>query len=78
MNLEKLAHQTVYFSGAKLESLLNEAAINAARRSSGSIQAKDIDKAFYTVIAGAEKRTEVLFLNKTGKSLHIMKPVMPW
>ena len=46
VNLEKLAHQTVYFSGAKLESLLNEAAINAARRSSGSIQAKDIDKAF--------------------------------
>ena len=56
VNLEKLAHQTVYFSGAKLESLLNEAAINAARRSSGSIQAKDIDKAFYTVIAGAEKK----------------------
>jgi cell division protease FtsH len=56
VNLEKVAQQTVYFSGAKLENLLNEAAILAAKRSSGSIQAQDIDKAFYTVIAGAEKK----------------------
>lgn len=56
VNLEKVAQQTVYFSGAKLENLLNEAAILAARRSSESIQAQDIDKAFYTVIAGAEKK----------------------
>jgi cell division protease FtsH len=56
VNLEKVAQQTVYFSGAKLENLLNEAAILAAKRSSGSIQAQDIDKAFYTVIVGAEKK----------------------
>ena len=56
VNLEKLAQQTVYFSGAKLENLLNEAAILAAKRSSNSIKAEDIDKAFYTVIAGAEKK----------------------
>ena len=30
VNLEHVAEQTVYFSGAKLESLMNEAAINAA------------------------------------------------
>jgi cell division protease FtsH len=56
VDLKKVAQQTVYFSGAKLENLLNEAAIIAARRSSGSINTADIDKAFYTVIAGAEKK----------------------
>jgi cell division protease FtsH len=56
VDLEKVAQQTVYFSGAKLENLLNEAAIIAAKRSSGSIKEEDLDKAFYTVIAGAEKK----------------------
>ena len=56
VDLTKLAHQTVYFSGAKLENLLNEAAIQAARRSVDSIEVEDIDRAFYTVIAGSEKK----------------------
>jgi cell division protease FtsH len=56
VDLNKLARQTVYFSGAKLENLLNEAAILAARRSGDKIQAEDIDRAFYTVIAGSEKK----------------------
>jgi len=56
VSLRKLAEQTIYFSGAKLESLLNEAAIFAARRNGAKIHQKDIDQAFYTVIAGAEKK----------------------
>ncbi|HZK34641.1 MAG TPA: ATP-dependent metallopeptidase FtsH/Yme1/Tma family protein [Bacillota bacterium] len=56
VDLEQVAYQTVYFSGAKLEGLLNEAAIIAAKRNDGSIDMNDIDKAFYTVIAGAEKK----------------------
>lgn len=56
VDLDNLAYQTVYFSGAKLESLLNEAAIYAAKRDQGSIDKRDIDKAFYTIIAGAEKK----------------------
>ncbi|NLB42386.1 MAG: ATP-dependent zinc metalloprotease FtsH, partial [Clostridiales bacterium] len=56
VDLTELARQTVYFSGAKLENLLNEAAIQAARRSVESIELEDIDKAFYTVIAGSEKK----------------------
>ncbi|HCS74207.1 MAG TPA: cell division protein FtsH [Clostridiales bacterium] len=56
VDLTKLARQTVYFSGAKLENLLNEAAIQAARRSVDSIQVEDIERAFYTVIAGSEKK----------------------
>jgi len=56
VDLEELARQTVYFSGAKLESLMNEAAIFAARRNSGKIEKQDIERAFYTVIAGVEKK----------------------
>jgi len=56
VDLKKLAGQTVYFSGAQLENLLNEAAIFAAKRGSRLIQNEDIDRAFYTVIAGAEKK----------------------
>lgn len=55
VDLWKVAQQTVYFSGAQLENMLNEAAIIAARRNADRIEMSDIDKAFYTVIAGAEK-----------------------
>ncbi len=56
VDLYAVAQQTVYFSGAKLENLLNEAAILAAKRNSGTIEPEDIDKAFYIVIAGLEKK----------------------
>ncbi len=52
----KIAKQTVYFSGAMLENLLNEAAIFSAKRGARAIDDTDIDKAFYTVIAGSEKQ----------------------
>ncbi len=56
VNLENIATQTVYFSGAMLENLLNEAAIIAAKNDAKKITMQDIDKAFYTVIAGQEKK----------------------
>lgn len=56
VDLEKLAHQTVYFSGAQLENLMNEAAILAAKKGNGAIEQEDIERAFYTVIAGYEKK----------------------
>jgi cell division protease FtsH len=56
IDLKNLAHQTVFFSGAQLENLMNEAAIFAAKRGSRLIEKGDIDKAYYTVIAGAEKK----------------------
>jgi cell division protease FtsH len=55
VNLEDVAKSTVYFSGAMLENLLNEAAINAANEKKPVINKEHIDKAFYTVIAGAPK-----------------------
>ncbi len=56
VDLKALAKSTVYFSGAMLENLLNEAAINAANEQDEVIRKEHIDKAFYTVIAGAPKQ----------------------
>jgi cell division protease FtsH len=53
VDLDSLAKSTVCFSGAMLENLLNEAAINAANEKQKHINPEHIDKAFYTVIAGA-------------------------
>jgi cell division protease FtsH len=53
VDLDALSKSTVYFSGAMLENLLNEAAINAANDKIAMINKSHIDKAFYTVIAGA-------------------------
>ncbi len=54
--LKDLAKQTVYFTGAMLENLVNEAAIAAAQEGKAVITKADIDEAFYTVIAGKEKK----------------------
>ncbi len=56
VDLKDLARSTVGFSGAMLENLLNEAAINAANEKQSVIHKSHIDKAFYTVIAGAPKQ----------------------
>ena len=56
IDLDKLATDTVFFSGAMLEGLLNDAAINAARRSSENIEPQDITTAYYTALAGSEKK----------------------
>jgi cell division protease FtsH len=55
VDLDALAKSTVYFSGAMLENLINEAAINAANDKKSVIENSHIEKAFYTVIAGAPK-----------------------
>jgi len=55
-DLEKLACDTVFFSGAMLEGLLNDAAINAAKRGEGTIESEDFSIAYYTALAGNEKK----------------------
>ncbi len=64
VDMEKLAKSTVYFSGAMLENLINEAAINAANEKVSVINQSHIDKAFYTVIAGAPKLDRSYMTNK--------------
>lgn len=72
IKLEKVASQTVYFTGAMLENLLNEAAINAAKRNAKKIMELDIDRAFYTVIAGEEKKdkSHILEMDKQITAYH--------
>lgn len=54
VDLAQLARDTCAFSGAALESLLNEAAILAVQRKSAEIERADIDRAFYRTVAGAD------------------------
>ncbi|MCL2216854.1 MAG: AAA family ATPase [Defluviitaleaceae bacterium] len=56
IDLDKLARDTVFFSGAMLEGLLNDAAIGAARRGGEDILPEDITTAYYTALAGSEKK----------------------
>lgn len=60
VDLENTARTTVGFSGADLENLLNEAAINAATSGRVYIKQSDIDKAFVKVGIGAEKKSRVV------------------
>jgi len=55
VSLEELAAQTVSFSGASLENLLNEAALAAAERDDGCIDRRDLQQAFYRTVAGADR-----------------------
>lgn len=55
IDLERLADDTASFSGAKLESMLNEAALLAARRDEGLITTQDLGLAFRSVLIGEEK-----------------------
>ncbi|WP_066504877.1 ATP-dependent metallopeptidase FtsH/Yme1/Tma family protein [Abyssisolibacter fermentans] len=64
VDLDKVALETVYFSGAKLESLMNESAMLAARYGDDEIKMKHINKAFHTVIVGEEKQDRSSISNK--------------
>ena len=55
VDLKRLAADTVRFSGASLESLVNDAAIRAARRGSSVIEETDINTAFVSAIAGDDR-----------------------
>lgn len=56
INIESIAKKTAGFSGAKLESLINEAAIIAAKENISSITNKEINQAYSLVLAGADKK----------------------
>ncbi|MBQ9262765.1 MAG: AAA family ATPase [Clostridia bacterium] len=83
VSLENLAHQTALFSGAQLETLLNEAAIRAARREAGRIGPEDIDEAFCAVTVGearpgnmSESEKHITAYHEAGHALmtHCMQP----
>ena len=56
INTISIAKKTAYFSGAKLEALINEAAILAAKENSEYINQSHINNAYSTILAGNEKK----------------------
>ncbi|MDU5110985.1 MAG: AAA family ATPase [Clostridium sp.] len=64
ININDVAKKTAYFSGAKLENLINEAAIIAAKENSSSLMQEHIDKAFSIVLAGYEKKERGHYLEE--------------
>ena len=55
VDLEGMAAMTAGFSGASLENLLNEAAISAALRGGGDIDAEDVKRAFRRTAVGEDR-----------------------
>lgn len=72
IDLKSLAYETVYFSGAKLENLLNEAAMFAVTNESRMITKEHVDKAYYKVLVGEEKldRSYISKLDKEITAYH--------
>ena len=60
VNLKRVAQTTAGFTGADLENLMNEAAINAAKSKQGYISQRDIEQSFVKVGIGAEKHSKVI------------------
>ena len=60
VDLKSIAQTTAGFTGADLENLLNEAAINAARDNRQFLVQDDIKKSFVKVGLGVEKKSKII------------------
>lgn len=60
VDLKQIAQTTAGFTGADLENLLNEAAINAAKEGKPYVAQADIRKAFIKVGMGTEKKSRII------------------
>ena len=60
VDLRQVAQTTAGFTGADLENLLNEAAINAAKEGKGYLAQDDIKRAFVKVGIGTEKKSRII------------------
>jgi len=67
---EKVAKRTVGFSGADLENMLNEAAIEAARKNKKAIDMADIEESATKVKLGPEKKRLQTELDKKMTAYH--------
>ncbi|NLG26014.1 MAG: AAA family ATPase, partial [Clostridiales bacterium] len=84
VDLSRLAGDTVRFSGASLESLLNEAALRAARRGAEAIDDGDIRAAYVATVAGEDRSADaisreeraVIALHEAGHAL-AMRRLLP-
>ncbi|MCM1112708.1 MAG: ATP-dependent zinc metalloprotease FtsH [Muribaculum sp.] len=60
VDLKQIAQTTAGFTGADLENLLNESAINAAKDSRSYVTQSDIREAFVKVGIGTEKKSRII------------------
>ena len=60
VDLEKISRGTPGFSGADLENLVNEAALQAARDNKARLEMEDFEKAKDKVIMGSERKSMVI------------------
>ncbi len=60
VKLDELAKSTPGFTGADLESLLNEAALLAARKDKKRVEMEEIKEATFKVMIGPEKKSKVI------------------
>ncbi|MDV3139794.1 MAG: AAA family ATPase [Sweet potato little leaf phytoplasma] len=67
VNLSEIAEQTIGFSGAQLEGVLNESALLAARRRSLYIEPQDVNEAIDRILIGSTVKKD--FLSKKEKKL---------
>lgn len=84
VSLARLASDTISFSGAALECLLNEAAILAAGRNAEQIELADVQRAYVTSIAGQDRPSNnvsqadkaIIALHEAGHALvtHLLLP----
>jgi cell division protease FtsH len=71
VDLETIARGTPGFSGADLANLVNEAALNAARRDAKSLNMVDFEYAKDKVLMGGERRSLVMSLEeRTNTAFH--------
>lgn len=70
VDLERLAADTCAFSGAALESLINDAAIIAAERDSTQIGNDDLKRAYVRTIAGEDRLQSANHSEKCNIALH--------
>lgn len=84
VSLARLASDTISFSGAALECLLNEAAILAAGRNAEQIELADVQRAYVASIAGQDRPSNnvsqedkaIIALHEAGHALvtHLLLP----
>ena len=87
VNIKQVAQTTAGFTGADLENLLNESAINAAVDNRQFIKQEDINKAFIQVGIGTEKHSRIISdkekkitaYHETGHAIlfHVLSEVGP-
>ncbi len=70
VNLELIAGNTPGFSGADLANLVNEAALNATRRSADSIAMSDFTAAFDKIVLGDPRETKLEPAEKRRVAIH--------